>query len=78
MVENNPDFKFYSKQKQLWQRDQNIDALQGAKNPESPNELAAWTLDKYKNIHILEKTWELKPNMDWYVFIDADTYVLCK
>ncbi|KAI5928180.1 hypothetical protein F4810DRAFT_647354 [Camillea tinctor] len=35
-----------------------------------------WTLDKYKNIHIAEKTYALRPGYDWYLFIDADTYVL--
>jgi hypothetical protein len=75
VVDNNPDFNFYRKQYELWRSDKNISALKGAKNPESPNDLAAWTLDKYKNVHILEKTWALKPDIDWYVFIDADTYV---
>jgi len=28
-------------------------------------------------MHVLEKTWAMKPDMDWYVFIDADTYLLC-
>ncbi|KAK8095002.1 hypothetical protein PG997_001687 [Apiospora hydei] len=37
---------------------------------------AGWNLDKYKNIHIAEKAFALRPNYDWYVFIDADTYVL--
>jgi hypothetical protein len=37
---------------------------------------AGWTLDKYKNIHMAEKTWKLRPGRDWYFYIDADTYVL--
>ncbi|KAK3935209.1 hypothetical protein QBC46DRAFT_423419 [Diplogelasinospora grovesii] len=35
-----------------------------------------WNLDKYKNVHIAEKVYALRPNYDWYVFVDADTYVL--
>lgn len=35
----------------------------------------AWNLDKYKFIHMLEKTWRMRPNMDWYVFAEADSYV---
>ena len=35
-----------------------------------------WNLDKYKNTHMAEKTFRLRPNYDWYVFVDADTYVL--
>ena len=76
VVESNVDFEFYRKQSQLWKDKHSIDAAKGAKNPEKPTDLAAWTLDKYKNIHIVEKTWAMKPNMDWYLFIDADTYVL--
>lgn len=36
---------------------------------------AGWNLDKYKNIHMAEKSYRLRPNYDWYVFVDADTYV---
>ena len=76
VVESNVDFKFYQKQSQVWRDEHSISAVKGAKNPEKPTDLAAWTLDKYKNIHIVEKTWAAKPGMDWYLFIDADTYVL--
>jgi len=34
-----------------------------------------WNLDKYKNIHIAEKAYNLRPGYDWYVVIDADTYL---
>ena len=37
---------------------------------------AGWSLDKYKNIHMAEKAWRMMPGKDWYMFIDADTYVL--
>jgi hypothetical protein len=37
---------------------------------------AAWTLDKYKFLHMVEKTWAQRPDMDWYVFIESDTYVV--
>lgn len=77
IVKNNPDFQFYNRQKELWESKRNIDILQGAKNPDKHEELAAWTLDKYKFIHVLEETWEMKPDMDWYVIIDADTYLFC-
>lgn len=45
-------------------------------NPKHPEDSAAWKLDKYKFLHVLEKTWRKKPDMDWYFLIDADTYVL--
>lgn len=34
-----------------------------------------WAMDKYKNIHIAEKAYALRPGRDWYVVIDADTYL---
>lgn len=44
-------------------------------HPWYDTQLAAWVLDKYKNVHILEMVWEMQPGSDWYVFIDADTYI---
>lgn len=37
---------------------------------------SAWNLDKYKFLHMLEKTWKMKPGRKWYVFIEADTYLV--
>jgi Fringe-like len=74
-VENNPEFDLYKKQKALWRDKGDISELRGAKDPESPHKLAAWTLDKYKFLYVLEKTWVQKPDMDWYVLIDADSYI---
>ncbi|GAO19200.1 hypothetical protein UVI_02007930 [Ustilaginoidea virens] len=34
-----------------------------------------WNLDKYKNTHIAERAYQMRPHHDWYMFIDADTYV---
>ncbi|KAK0119311.1 hypothetical protein ONS95_008155 [Cadophora gregata] len=76
IMQNNPDFVFYQKQREMWNATGNITSLKNEKHPDDPSELAAWTLDKYKDIHILEKTWALMPDQDWYIFIDADTYLL--
>ncbi|KAF7549946.1 hypothetical protein G7046_g8176 [Stylonectria norvegica] len=35
----------------------------------------AWELDKYKFLHMIERAWEMRPNREWYVFAEADTYV---
>lgn len=75
VTEQNPDFDFYHQQSEMWKSNGNISSLKGYKNPEKLDEVAAWTLDKYKNLHIVEKTWALKPDMDWYIFIDADSYL---
>lgn len=36
----------------------------------------AWDLDKYKFLNMVERTWEKRPDMDWYVFAEADTYII--
>ncbi|KAK0385076.1 hypothetical protein NLU13_7554 [Sarocladium strictum] len=35
-----------------------------------------WVLDKYKFLWMAVKTWEMRPNMDWYVFAEADSYIV--
>lgn len=37
---------------------------------------AAWELDKYKFLHMLEDTWRLRPGQKWYFFLEADTYLV--
>jgi hypothetical protein len=74
-VDNNPDFKFYREQKALRGETRDISGVRGAKSPGSLYQLAAWTLNKYKFLHVMEKTWAMKPDMDWYVIIDADSYI---
>ncbi|KAJ3534707.1 hypothetical protein NM208_g7434 [Fusarium decemcellulare] len=34
-----------------------------------------WDLDKYKFLHMIERAWALRPNKEWYVFAEADSYV---
>jgi hypothetical protein len=65
--ENNPDFKLYL-------------ALQTDKplrqDPKRLKYKGGWELDKYKNIYTLSKTFKERPDAKWYLFIDADTYVM--
>jgi hypothetical protein len=76
VMEGNTDFDLYRKQLELKDPVKVAEFLKGMKDPKSPDTAAAWTLDKYKKLHILEKAWDLQPNMDWYFHIDADTYVI--
>lgn len=36
---------------------------------------SGWVLDKYKFIHMVEETFEMRPNAKWYVFIETDSYL---
>ncbi|CZT12209.1 uncharacterized protein RCO7_10450 [Rhynchosporium graminicola] len=76
VTDGNPDFDIYRKQKELQDPLLIASQLRGMKDPSDSSALAAWKLDKYKNIHIVEKSWALKSGMDWYFHIDADTYVI--
>jgi hypothetical protein len=76
VMEGNSDFDIYRKQLKLKDPVRVAEFLKGMKDPRSSDALAAWTLDKYKKLHILEKVWDMQPDMDWYFHIDADTYVI--
>ncbi|KAL7934835.1 glycosyltransferase family 31 protein [Trichoderma chlorosporum] len=65
----NADFKIYYRQRQCAVDQENC-------NKQVSSAQEAWDLDKYKNIHIAEKAFRMRPNYDWYLFVDADTYVV--
>lgn len=68
-MEGNKDFDLYRRQRACLVDQQNCNKL-------GDPATEGWNLDKYKNIHMAEKTYNLRPNYKWYVFVDADTYVL--
>jgi hypothetical protein len=47
---------------------------------EDPRELKVgpngWNLDKYKFIHMLLKTYKYRPDVPWYLFVEADTAIM--
>lgn len=65
----NSDFDLYRRQKAC------IVDQEGCNKLGNPAK-EGWNLDKYKNIHMAEKTYAMRPDYDWYVFVDADSYVL--
>ncbi|CAI6097048.1 unnamed protein product [Clonostachys chloroleuca] len=67
---NNPDFDLYFRQKNCASDQETCN-----RNTNDNTAAQAWNPDKYKNIHIAEKTWRQRPNYDWYLYVDADTYV---
>ncbi|KAK3385592.1 hypothetical protein B0H63DRAFT_393569 [Podospora didyma] len=65
----NADFDLYRRQQTCLVDQESCNKLG---NPSSEG----WNLDKYKNIHAADKAFAMRPGYDWYLFIDADTYVL--
>jgi hypothetical protein len=68
---DNSDFDLYNRQRSC-----SIDQETCNKNSGANTADQGWKLDKYKNIHMAEKTYEQRPDYDWYLFVDADTYVM--
>ncbi|CAG8952316.1 hypothetical protein HYFRA_00001061 [Hymenoscyphus fraxineus] len=67
---NNPDFDYYRTLQEYKKNGEDIRKIK-----EHTHE-AGWNLDKYKFIRMLEETWKMKPGKKWYVFIEADTYLV--
>jgi hypothetical protein len=67
--EGNSDFDLYRRQKWCLVDQDNC-------NKRGNPSTEGWNLDKYKNVHIAEKAYAMRPGYDWYLFVDADTYVL--
>lgn len=61
---NNSDYDIYKA---------NTDAKDSGKTLGRSSE--GWKLDKYKFLPMMDLTYDLEPDKDWYVFIEADTYV---
>ncbi|EAW14579.1 glycosyltransferase family 31 protein [Aspergillus clavatus NRRL 1] len=69
MKATHPEFELYRQQQEYQRGGLDIATLKH-------DGQAAWKLDKYKFLHVVEKTWAQRPNVDWYVFIESDTYVV--
>lgn len=67
-VKAGPEFKYYRTLQELKENRQDISTTEQRGG-------SAWDLDKFKFLHMMEKTWTLRPGLKWYVFIEADTYL---
>ncbi|KAL9080814.1 MAG: hypothetical protein Q9157_000510 [Trypethelium eluteriae] len=61
--QDNPDFETYDKQKQL-----------RAEGRLEHSNSEGWKLDRFKFLPMMEKAFEMRPNVKWYVFMEDDTY----
>lgn len=60
---NNADFAAYSAQKQAH-----------AEGKPVGYSAEGWKLDRFKFLPMVDKSYQMRPHADWYVFIEADVY----
>lgn len=66
----NAEFNYYHKLRYFKKHGKDVSKLR------ETDGTAAWELDKYKFLHMMEDAWRLLPGRKWYVFIEADTYLV--
>ncbi|KAK3713068.1 hypothetical protein LTR37_008753 [Vermiconidia calcicola] len=80
-MNGNDEFDIYRKQQELANQGREVDIPSLSSIPittkdwRTEGKNAAWGLDKYKFLHMIEQAWDLQPDRDWYVFLEADTYL---
>lgn len=76
LVAKSDDFRFYRKIKEAQQTLLSNTTAQSLTDLLSSKDDAddAWRLDKWKNIPLLLKAYQHKPDAKWYLFLDGDTY----
>jgi hypothetical protein len=67
MKSEHPDFGYYRRLQRYKHTLQDLKRLKLK---------GGWEMDKWKNIQMLPWTYKTYPHAKWYLFIDADTYVL--
>ncbi len=73
LKENDPDFQIYRAIRRYQKTGQDIEELKEARS--KGDSRSGWRLDKYKFIHMVEQTFEKRPDAKWYVFIETDSYL---
>ena len=76
-IEREPEFEFYRRlqkvgRKGLTEQDWGSDENGPFGKADNPG----WKLDKWKFLPMVDGALELKPDAKWYIFIEADTYVV--
>lgn len=77
LLASDPEFELYrelqsSRREQLQMPGLSEQAMQWQGNLENPG----WKLDKWKFLPMVNRTLHEFPDMKWYVFVEADTYLL--
>ncbi|EDU49855.1 conserved hypothetical protein [Pyrenophora tritici-repentis Pt-1C-BFP] len=64
-----PEYKFNNADFDIYDRIQALNATDQEKTPDG------WRLDKYKFLPMMEWTSYMRPESEWYVFLELDTYI---
>jgi len=75
-ISRNTDFERYRRQVQYAQYGIDLSQLQDSDASREREIILA--LDRYKYLRLLEETWNKRPERMWYVFMEADGYLIRK
>ncbi|KAK0266609.1 hypothetical protein B0A54_03350 [Friedmanniomyces endolithicus] len=79
LKETNADFAHYLRLQVLGREGLGKDELHGEtweSGPVGKNDNPGWRLDKWKFLPMIQDTLKLRPEKQWYVFVEPDTYVV--
>ncbi|KAK9464241.1 hypothetical protein V1512DRAFT_268792 [Lipomyces arxii] len=65
------ELKVYLQQSSLVKDHSNIELYDGKADIQG-----AWDLDRFKNMPMIAHAYKTMPDAEWYIFMDADTYIL--
>ncbi|KAK2630641.1 hypothetical protein QTJ16_001461 [Diplocarpon rosae] len=74
LKESDGDFEIYRAIRRYQRTGQDIEELKEERKKGDGR--SGWRLDKYKFLHMVEETFEMRPDAKWYVFIETDSYVV--
>ncbi|KAI0128029.1 hypothetical protein BJ170DRAFT_581117 [Xylariales sp. AK1849] len=79
IIASHPDFHYYRRLQEGGREafsTQEVARWSAAENTERGRDSPGWRLDKWKFLPVAEKALKHRPEAKWFVFIEADTYVI--
>lgn len=73
--DSDPAFDIYHRQRHLRDDGFALEQISRSLDDKASGHNAAWELDKFKFLPMLYKAYTDMPDKDWYVFIEADTFL---
>lgn len=76
ILQNVTDATKQHRQFHMYRQLNELRQVHGAVNPSSTAVEGGWELDKFKNIPMLLHAYRAAPHLDWFIFMDADSYFM--